>query len=162
LDRLKNSPAVLASSRRAGTASIRQSHWIPADERELGEAVHALLGAYLTGDPEAALGMLSKHSLEAIHRRVTAADLRDVLAQRGILPSGVAQDQDLAARLRQCQEDYYEDGTRRLIASVEAGLTTPRVHWTPALGRTTSAIPPTALGRIVLGIAGLPLSQSWT
>ncbi|MEY6434262.1 hypothetical protein ABC977_17865, partial [Thioalkalicoccus limnaeus] len=88
--------------------AVRQSRWIPVDERELDDTVHALLGAYLTGDPQAALGVLSMYSLEAVHRRVTAADLLGVLAERGIQPSDVARDRNLAARLRQCQEDYLE------------------------------------------------------
>lgn len=86
--------------------ALRQSRWIPADERELGDTVHALLGAYLTGDPQAALGVLSMYSLEVVHRRVTAADLWAVLAERGIQPSDVAQDQSVAARIVQCQNDY--------------------------------------------------------
>jgi hypothetical protein len=49
-----------------------------------------------------------------------------------------------------------EDGTRRLIASVESGLAPSRMYWYLVLGRTTEAIPPAALSRIVLGIAGLP------
>jgi hypothetical protein len=32
----------------------------------------------------------------------------DVLAQRGIGPSDVARDRNLAVRFRQCQEDYLE------------------------------------------------------
>ena len=69
--------------------AVRQSRWIPADERGLGDTVLALLGAYLTGDSEAALGVLSVFALEAVHRRVTAGELLDVLAQRGIGPSDV-------------------------------------------------------------------------
>lgn len=49
-----------------------------------------------------------------------------------------------------------EDGTRRLIASVESGLAAPRIYWNLCLGGTTEAIPPADLSRIVLGIAGLP------
>ncbi len=49
-----------------------------------------------------------------------------------------------------------EDGARRLIASVESRLASPRIYWNLALGRTTDTIPPAALSRIVLGIAGLP------
>ena len=49
-----------------------------------------------------------------------------------------------------------EDGARRLVASIESGLAPPRIYWNLALGRTTEAIPPAALSRIVLGIAGLP------
>lgn len=88
--------------------AVRQSRWIPADERELGDTVLALLGAYLTGDPGAALAVLSVFALEAVHRHVTAAELFDVLAQRGIESSDVARDRNLAARLRQCQQDYLE------------------------------------------------------
>jgi hypothetical protein len=88
--------------------AVRQSRWIPADERELDDTVLALLGAYLTGDPGAALGVLSMFALEAVHRHVTAAELLDVLAQRGIESSDVARDRNLAARLRQCQQDYLE------------------------------------------------------
>ena len=49
-----------------------------------------------------------------------------------------------------------EDGARRLIASLESGLAPPRTYWNLCLGRTTETIPPAALSRIVLGIAGLP------
>ncbi len=88
--------------------AVRQSRWIPEDERELGDRVLALLAAYLTGDPEIASGVLSVFALEAVHCRITAAELWDVLAQHGIQPSDVARDRNLAARLRQCQEDYLE------------------------------------------------------
>jgi hypothetical protein len=49
-----------------------------------------------------------------------------------------------------------EDGARRLIASVESGLASPRTYRNLCLGRTTESIPPAALSCIVLGIAGLP------
>jgi hypothetical protein len=49
-----------------------------------------------------------------------------------------------------------EDAARRLIASVESGLAPPQAYWKLCLGRTTAAIPPASLRRIVLGIAGMP------
>lgn len=52
-----------------------------------------------------------------------------------------------------------EDGTRRLIASVEAGLAPSRAYWNLASGRTTEAMSSAALSRIVLGIASLPDGQ---
>jgi len=87
---------------------VRQTRWVAQDERELGDTVLALLGAYLTGDPQAALGVLALFALDAVHRSVTALELWDVLRQHGIEPSDVARDRNLLARLRQCQEEYFQ------------------------------------------------------
>jgi hypothetical protein len=86
---------------------VRQTRWVAQDERELADTVLALLGAHLTGDPQAALGVLALFALDAIHRRVTALELWDVLRQHGIEPSDVTRDRNLVVRLRQCQRDYF-------------------------------------------------------
>jgi hypothetical protein len=87
--------------------ALAHTHWEPIGERTLSDTVLALLDAHLTGDPQAALGVLALFALDAIHRRVTALELWDVLGRHGIEPSDVARDRNLVARLRQCQEDYF-------------------------------------------------------
>lgn len=47
-------------------------------------------------------------ALDSVHRHITPLELWDVLAQHAILPSDVARDRNLIARVRQCQEDYLE------------------------------------------------------
>ncbi|TVR58524.1 MAG: hypothetical protein EA420_17170 [Candidatus Competibacteraceae bacterium] len=88
--------------------TIRQSRWIAQDERELDDTILALLGAYLTGDPQAALGVLAMFALDAVHRRITPQDLWGELEREGILPSDIARDKNLVVRLRQCREDYLQ------------------------------------------------------
>ncbi len=87
---------------------LHHSRWITLDERELGDTVLALLGAHLTGDPQDALGVLALFALDAVHHRVTPQELWDVLARHQILPSDVARDRSLFARLLQCRDDYLQ------------------------------------------------------
>jgi len=89
-------------------SALRRIRWTTEDEETLGDTVLALLDAYLTGDPQAALGILALFALDAVHRRIRPDDLWGKLARHGIEPSDLARDQSLSARLRQCRDDYLQ------------------------------------------------------
>lgn len=100
---------------RLGNASIEQawralrhSRWHTQDEQGLGDTVLALLNAYLTGDPQAALGVLALFALDSVHRRIRPQQLWDVLRRHDIHPCDVAHDENLVVRRLQCQEDYLQ------------------------------------------------------
>jgi len=97
----------LNNNEQAWTA-IQRSRWVAQDEQELKDTTSALLSAHLSGDPQAAVAVLAMFALESVHRQVTAQDLWNVLAKHQILPSDVAHDKNLFARLQQCRDDYLQ------------------------------------------------------
>jgi hypothetical protein len=86
--------------------ALRRSAWDALSERQLGDDVLALLDAYLTGDPRAALGILAVYALDSIHQRITAQTVLAHLKAHEIVPSDIALDTSVVARLAQSCDDY--------------------------------------------------------
>jgi hypothetical protein len=94
--------------------ALCNSEWQNQDESGLTATVLALLGAYLTGDPETAYEQLAGVAMDAVHRRITQHELWAELQRRGIGPSELSRDRSLAQRLQAC--------TAELLASRAYGI----------------------------------------
>ncbi len=88
--------------------ALCNSDWKNQDEQGLADTVLALLGAYLTGDPEIALEGLARIAMDSVHRRITQDDLWKELNRRGIQPSDLSRDKSLSVRLSECATEFLE------------------------------------------------------
>lgn len=88
--------------------ALCNSNWKNQDELGLTDTVQALLGAYLTGDPETAYDGLARFAMDSVHRRITQDELWKELNRRGIQPSDLSRDQSLAVGLSDCVTEYLE------------------------------------------------------
>jgi hypothetical protein len=88
--------------------ALCNSDWKNQDEQGLADTVLALLGAYLTGDPETALDGLARFATDSVHRRLAPDEIWKELDRRGIRPSELGRDQSLAVRVRECASEFLE------------------------------------------------------
>jgi hypothetical protein len=86
--------------------ALCNSKWENQGESGLADTVLALLGAYVTGDPETAYGCLAGFALDSVHRRITRHELWKELHRRDIGPSELSRDQSLAVRLQACTAEF--------------------------------------------------------
>lgn len=103
--------------------ALQRSSWTPVAEHLLLDTLLALLGAYLTGEPEAALAFLASYALSSLHRQITPQDLWIELERVGFRPTDVAWDRSLVVRLRRCREAYLQSQDFSI-----GGLALPRVE----------------------------------
>jgi len=88
--------------------ALRNSDWKNQDEEGLADTVLALLGAYVTGDPETALDGLARFAMDAVHRRIAPDEIWQELGRRGIKPSDLSRDTSLAVRVSEWATKFLE------------------------------------------------------
>jgi hypothetical protein len=103
--------------------ALCNSDWKNQDEQGLADTVLALLGAYLTGDPETACDGLARFAMDSVHRRITQGDLWKELDRRGIQPSELSRDKSLSVRLSECATAFLESRPYGIC-----DLTVPRIE----------------------------------